>query len=285
MIITKLIGGLGNQMFQYAAGAALAKRQGAELYVDASAFAAYDRHELGLSAFGVPMLQEHPLRPSGRAWWRGWFQAARDSRGNIRVYREKAFTFDPDVLDLRGDVYLDGYWQSEKYFEDCADNIRDLFTVRAAPSARNLQLLAQVSGERSVSVHVRRGDYVSDASANAVHGTCDAGYYERALEHVERIAGRDLAIFVFSDDPDWAQEMFGADTRALVVRHNDSRANYEDLRLMAACRHHVIANSTFSWWGAWLDRRADALVVAPRQWFRDPRFDARDLVPSRWARL
>ena len=286
MIITKLIGGLGNQMFQYAAGAALARRLGVPLYVDARAFESYDRHALCLDVFGVPMhqVESRPVRRGG--WWKRWLGGLGGGAATgPRVYKEKAFTFDPEVLGLQGDVYLDGYWQSERYFEDCASYIRELFTVRVEPSQTNREYLQAVAGDRSVSLHVRRGDYVTDAGANAVHGTCDADYYARALACVEQRAGPSLQIFVFSDDPDWAEGMFRDDPRVRVMRHNDTLTNYEDLRLMSACRHHVLANSTFSWWGAWLDGRSDSTVIAPQRWFRDERMDARDLVPQRWIRL
>jgi hypothetical protein len=154
-----------------------------------------------------------------------------------------------------------------------------------APSAENQRWLEHIGACNSVSLHVRRGDYVTDPSAAAVHGTCDLGYYRSAVEHVARATGAQPVLFVFSDDPDWVAANLDLPQEMHLVRNNDASTNYEDLRLMSACRHHVIANSSFSWWGAWLDPRSDAITVAPRRWFAAGTPDARDLVPERWARV
>ena len=286
MIVSRLIGGLGNQMFQYAAGRALALRRGASFRIDRRAFADYKTHAFGLDCFRAELPDAPVDQLPG---------AVKESRINrllrpllrspVRVYAEKAFTFDPAVLSLPDGTYLDGYWQSEQYFADHADAIRADFTVRHAPSAENAHWLGLIAASNSVSLHVRRGDYVTDPSAASVHGTCDLDYYRRAVEHVRSVSGAEPVAFVFSDDPDWVTANLQLPSPMHVVRNNDASTNYEDLRLMTACRHHVIANSSFSWWGAWLDPRADAITVAPRRWFVGGPHDARDLLPERWVRL
>lgn len=286
MIVSRLIGGLGNQMFQYAAGRALALRRRVPFRIDRRAFADYKTHAFGMDCFRADLSDAPADQLPG---------AAKENRINrflrpllrapLRVYTEKSFTFDPEVLALSDGTYLDGYWQTEKYFADYADTVRADFTVRHAPSPENQQWLDHVTAGNSVSLHVRRGDYVSNPSAAAVHGTCDLDYYRRAVEYLRQASGAEPVVFVFSDDPDWVAANLRLSCPMHLVRNNDASTNYEDLRLMTACRHHVIANSSFSWWGAWLDPRPDAITVAPQRWFVAGTPDACDLVPPRWVKL
>jgi hypothetical protein len=285
MIVSRLIGGLGNQMFQYAAGRALALRRGVPFAIDRRGFGDYKTHSFGLDCFRADITDAPADQLPG---------AVKESRLNRllrpllrapqRVHAERAFTFDPDVLSLPDGTYLDGYWQSEKYFSDCAEQVRADFTVRHAPSAENQRWLERIAAGNAVSLHVRRGDYVTNASAAAVHGTCDLDYYRRALDHVRQASGADPVVFVFSDDPDWVAANLKLPFEMHLVRNNDAATNYEDLRLMSACRHHVIANSSFSWWGAWLNPSRSKVVVAPRRWFRTNDLDDRDLIPAAWMR-
>ncbi|MFL9879114.1 alpha-1,2-fucosyltransferase [Herbaspirillum rhizosphaerae] len=286
MIVTRLIGGLGNQMFQYAAGRALAQRLGVDLYIDRRAFENYETHAFGLQHFAAKLLDAAPRDLPGmqrESRLNRWLR--RFSGGAMRVVTESAFTFDPAVLALPDGIYIDGYWQSEQYFADVIQTIRDDFRIATPPSPENQAWLKKIDSVLSVSLHVRRGDYVSNASASAVHGTCDLDYYRRSVSKLVEQAGKEIELFVFSDDPGWVAENLQLPHPTHFVRHNNADTNYEDLRLMSACRHHIIANSTFSWWGAWLDSRSDSIVVAPRQWFRGDKPDARDLVPERWIRL
>ena len=135
-----------------------------------------------------------------------------------------------------------------------------------------------------MSLHIRRGDYVSNAKIAGVHGTIALDYYARAAALIAERAGGDPVFFVFSDDPAWAAANLTLGWPTRIVDHNGARAS-EDLRLMAACRHHIIANSSFSWWGAWLSPAADKTVVAPQPWFRDPALDDSTIVPQGWIRL
>ncbi|RAM61656.1 hypothetical protein RB25_21875 [Herbaspirillum rubrisubalbicans] len=285
MIVSRLIGGLGNQMFQYAAGRALALRRGVPFAIDSRAFSEYKTHAFGMQCFSAE-LNEAPARllPNPPAEGRLQRLLRRFMPTPLKVYTEKSFTFDADVLSLPDGTYLDGYWQTEKYFADFADTIRGDFTVRHAPSAGNKAWLERIAGTHSVSLHIRRGDYVSNAAAAAVHGTCDLGYYERAVAYLREITGVDPELFVFSDDLDWVAANLRLPYPMHLIRDNDAATNYEDLRLMTACRHHIVANSSFSWWGAWLDGRTDSITVAPARWFVADTPDARDLVPLRWVR-
>ena len=185
-------------------------------------------------------------------------------------------------LSLGDGAYLDGYWQSERYFAEVAQVARAEFALRRPPDAENQRMLDAIRGAEAVGIHARRGDYVTDARTRDVHGHAPAEYYAAAVARIRSLV-RAPAFFVFSDDPAWAAQHLRVDPATVIVGHNDAGRDYEDLRLMSACRHHIIANSTFSWWAAWLGERPGQRVIAPRHWFRDGP-DARDLVPARWER-
>lgn len=170
------------------------------------------------------------------------------------------------MLELPDGSYLDGYWQSEKYFSDYEERIREEFSVRAPLDGRSLELAEQMRERPSVSVHVRRGDYFSNPVTAAVHQVCDVEYFQRGIAYLgERL--ENPTFFVFSDEPDWARDNLRIPYPTTVISHNDASRNYGDLRLMSLCDHHIIANSSFSWWGAWLDPSSDKIVVAPKTWF------------------
>jgi hypothetical protein len=198
---------------------------------------------------------------------------------------ERHFQFDPKILDLPGDIYLEGYWQSEKYFRDCEDVIRKELSVKIPMSSPNEEMAHGIAGEESaVSIHVRRGDYVSDAGTNRFHGTCSVDYYRDAADRISGFAPASH-FFLFSDGIDWAKENLRLRQPVTYVDFNDGEKNYEDLRLMSLCKHHIIANSSFSWWGAWLNPNPDKIVIAPKKWFNDPSINTDDLIPKSWLRL
>ena len=184
-----------------------------------------------------------------------------------RIYIQPGFHFDPAFERLAPPVHLHGYFQSERYFRDVADEIRDLFVVRVPTgpdfAARREQIEAATC---PVSIHVRRGDYVADPTTREVHGSCGADYYRAAVSLARRLCAKPPTYFVFSDDISSARDFLGDLTDAVYLS-GDVERPWEDIALMAACRGHVIANSSFSWWGAWLDPTPDKWVIAPRQWF------------------
>lgn len=208
------------------------------------------------------------------------------TKGRRLTYcREKSFSFDRAVLGLGPDTYLHGYWQSESYFRDAADAIRADLVVTAAPSEVNAARLHAMTSSFSVSVHVRRGGYASDPEANRIYGTCPVEYYHAAARLIaDKLVGRPI-FWIFSDDPDWAAANITLPFDSRYVTNKPGEHPAEDLRLMSACRHHIIANSTFSWWGAWLNPSPDKMTVAPRRWFNDTSINDHDLVPADWVRL
>lgn len=283
MIVTRIIGGLGNQMFQYAAARALALRNNTQLAIDRTAFTTYKTHRYALDFFATNVANASPDQMPHTNALR--FLPAGLVGNRPRVVRERSPRYDASICALKGNIYLEGYWQSERYFIDHEATIRSDFQFRRPPSPANQTLLEQINSVCSVSLHIRRGDYVSDAQANRVHGTCSIDYYHRAIDTLGRRLQVPMTVFVFSDDHAWVDDNLRLPVPLVHVRGNTADTADEDLRLMASCRHHVIANSTFSWWGAWLDPRPDTLVVAPRQWFVSKELDASDILPERWLKL
>lgn len=293
MIIVNVIGGLGNQMFQYAAARALALARGLPLRLDVSGFDGYGLHQ-GFELQRV-FRCETPLASADEVravlGWRALPVLRRIlARPGLATLRGKAlvvephFHYWPGIRDVSAGSYLQGYWQSEKYFEDVATQIRTDFTFRLPMSETNAAWAERIGRCNAVSLHVRRGDYVSNARTHAAHGVCSLAYYNAAARH---IAGRVEApeFFVFSDDIDWARENLDIGHSCHYIDHNRGVESYNDMRLMSLCRHHVLANSSFSWWGAWLNPRTDKLVVAPSRWFAGGRRRLDDLFPSGWVTL
>jgi hypothetical protein len=285
MIYARLLGGLGNQLFQYAAGRALALRLGVELVLDMRAAGRAPAHfRPALHHFGIEYRDDVDLppdktRPLAYAIWRY-------GGGRPKFYRERGLGFNQAVFQAPDDTYLHGYFQSERYFSDQIDAIRKDLRIVTPPGPANAAALEEIGAAgMPVSLHVRRGDYVNDAKGARMHGTCDASYYRAALDLLDARLGTELSVFVFSDDPDWARENLALGRPVRVFDHNGPERHYEDLRLMAACRHNVIANSTFSWWGGWMNPSPDKIVVAPRRWFADPSASNPDILPASWVAI
>ena len=193
-----------------------------------------------------------------------------------------AGTWLPEILRTPADVYLQGYWQSEQYFKPVEQLIRDDLRLKHAPAGENLALAQAIGAVDAVSVHVRRGDYASKPQLENLLGLLPPEYYQRAGQTIA--AARPSAeFFVFSDDPEWARRNLRFERPVHFVAHNGPEAPHEDLRLMSLCRHHIVANSSLSWWGAWLCAIAEKIVVAPQPWFQ--RLPMPDLVPQGWLRL
>ena len=294
MIIVRLMGGLGNQMFQYAAARRLALVNNAQLKLDLSWFAniplqdthrQYELHIFNSVQTAASPKEIRVLRGRDIGGWPKLVKRLLKSDGLSRSHvKENGCRFVAGLLDLRGDFYLDGYWQSPGYFEDVEEVIRADFTFRAAPDSRNDEIGRFIDSCEAVSLHVRRGDYVENKHAERHHGTCSLDYYAAAIATV-RAQVHDPHFFVFSDDPDWAKGNLNIACSTTYLEHNAPERGCEDLRLISLCKHHVIANSSFSWWGAWLSQNRDGIVCAPAQWVNDPEMNVNDTVPDSWIRL
>lgn len=311
-VVVRLGGGLGNQLFQYAFGRQVSEVNGARLILDASGYRSVKEPDprlgvraLGLGHFnirgeliteGFPGWYDPSLLPA-RPWlkrkymkWTRKLQALWDSRNPYYLRRtviepvRQHFTFDERVLRRRvkGTVEYQGYWQSEKYFVAIEPKIRSELTVVAPMNARNAQLASEIQACESISVHVRHGDNASGTETGL--GSLPHSYYQAAIEGLAEVT-RDPRFFVFSDDIDWARSMLKLGPRAVFVDHNEDRTNFEDLRLMSMCAHHILANSTFSWWGAWLAKHKGQVVYAPRRYWQNVDRANPDLYPAGWRLL
>lgn len=284
-----LKGGLGNQMFQYAMGRSLALRTGAQLILLSPSKTAARKYALSvfnISATAASPIQSYALQIASLPFCRriGNLLLGIISLRTVCFIRDREAGFDRSIGDLHGSLVIDGYWQSEKYFLACELAIRNDFRFLSVASLENQTLLDQIARLKAVAVHVRRGDYVSNAQSNYVHGTCSLEYYVAATNIMRGRLG-DPKFFVFSDDPDWVEQHLRLDGSTEIVRINQGSADFEDMRLMAACKHFIIANSSFSWWAAWLGVHPDKVVVAPKRWFSNHHANTCDLLPDTWIRI
>lgn len=284
MIAVRLIGGLGNQMFQYAAARALADRLGTDLVLDPREFAHYTLHAYGLEDFCVRARRGEPADFSRfPEWQRKLFSRLRWLNPGTRFYAEPSFAFDPAWNSLAGDLLVSGYFQSERYFLPSRTALLADFHPRKPLGARNEAVAAEARGSESVMIHVRRGNYVTDARTLSIHGVCSPDYYRAAIVQL-RAECANPRFFVFSNDMQWSRENLPLGDDAVFVEGNGD-APEMDIHLMAQCRHHIIANSSFSWWGAWLADTPGQVVIAPDPWFDAPGMAAPDLLPGHWRRI
>jgi hypothetical protein len=280
MIAISLRGGLGNQLFQWALALELQHRR-RRVVLDVGQVSP-DR--------GVPIVEVDSSVPRSRIPSWGWrpdrMALFRRTPSGYQIVEEPSFRFCPEILGpgLPRRALLHGYWQSPRYFRSVASVVRSRVTEAAERSlnAQGVALLDEVRGSRSVSVHIRRGDYVANPTAAAFHGVVPDSYYERAFQRL-REQGFET-FYLFSDDP--AELLrWSAASDCHPVSHAVARAPVGELLLMASCGAHVLANSSFSWWGAWMDARESAPVLVPDHWFTDSRISTEDLLLERWSRV
>ncbi len=297
----RISGGLGNQLFQYALGRALTLESGAPLLLDISSYAKpkpgeairtytlprFNIHgEIATHAdfrsIGVPDPADHGLVARVR---RRIIRAMESDKAyhERRIILEGAFSFIPDILNIKGGAFLAGVWQSEKYFKAYADVIRKELTLREALSSKAAVIQEQMQTGESVAIHIRRGDQVSDPALVKKHGLLTDDYYSTALKYVKSKLNAPR-FFVFSDETDWVRQNMNFDADTAYISESDV-PDYEALMLMASCKHQIIAKSSFSWWGAWLNANPAKIVIAPKQRFAATTEPAKDLIPEDWVEL
>lgn len=288
MKIVKILGGLGNQMFQYAFLTALQQQHADERVVaDRHAFVGYRRTFQLDSAFGI-VIPTASLRDVARMaypypsfqWWR-WGSRLLPHRKTMCV-EPRNFSFVSDALARTGNTYYDGYWQNENYFRQCRQTLIEQFCFPNFTDKRNQQLAHLLSQTEAASLHVRRTDYIGDA---LFHNISDTNYYEQALQLLKQQTNTQT-LCIFSDDSDWCSHHFAHLSnhyKVVIVDWNRDNKSVQDMHLMTLCRHHIIANSSFSWWGAWLAQEPRGLNIAPRLWWRRP--TATTPVANEWITL
>ncbi len=293
MVIIKLVGGLGNQMFQYAAGKAIALRSGTQLKMDMSWFknqsGLITPRTYSLNFFNVEekIATKKEVGKLKGGIYGNLFKVFQKigllKKGNY-FFTEPSFNFHEEVLRIKSAVYLDGYWQSEKYLKGIdSDVIRREFTLKDEFDIGDRKITKEIKNKNAISLHIRRGDYVSNAEANKFHGICSLKYYANAIEYIAKKVN-DPVFYIFSDDIKWVKENLKVEHPIIYVSDGILK-DYEELMLMSYCRHNIIANSSFSWWGAWLNDNPDKIVIAPKQWFTDDNINISDLIPEAWVQL
>jgi Glycosyl transferase family 11 len=281
MITVRLQGGLGNQMFQYAVGRVLSLKNNDELFLEQS----FNQHKVfGITTrqYALDSFRIHAtlLDENIKHKVSGVIKRVLNKIGILVRGFERGFFFDKNITQLQGDLYLDGYWQSYKYFSGYEDEIKNDFTLDVIPE--HIQTLStKILSQQSVCIHVRRGDYVG----NKKHEVVSSDYYKKAMEIIKTKMSIDT-VYVFSDDIDWCKKNLSFDHDTVFVDDQYAGDNGEyHIFLMSQCKGFIIPNSTFSWWGAWLSQRTDKVVIAPSVWRNDISVTIDDLLPKEWIRI
>lgn len=260
MIIVELAGGLGNQMFQYAYSRSLSIKA-------RTSFKYFFFHHLGnvnrqyeLGVFNLKGTRINGLFPELV----------------LIIFRH---------FHMNSPSIISGYWQSEKYFSDYEKEIREEFRFVKPLDKKNLNILKRIEKTNSVSIHIRRGDYASDKRTNQFHGVCTLSYYQKAISYIKRRTANPK-FFIFSDEPEWVKDHLKIDCATFIDR-NKGYKSYIDMQLMSFCKHNIIANSSFSWWGAWLNSNPDKIVIAPKKWFEnnEAQKNSKDILPRAWIKI
>lgn len=290
MIVIRLKGGLGNQIFQYALGRRLAIDRNTDLVLDTASYR-YDRLRVyRLDVFNIKATTSECLpfvaTESRFKYVNHIFQKIKSLFGKpYQIIQEKGFPFDPTILECSDQAYLDGFWQSEQYFDSVAQIICEDLALKTPISGELKTLADQIKATpNSVSLHVRRGDYVSNPVTTAFHGICGVEWYTQAASMMqERLTNP--TFFVFSDDYEWAKANLRFQSNAVFIKPSPDGQECNDLHVMSLCQNNIIANSSFSWWGAWLNTNPNKIVIAPKVWFVGGPQDTKDLIPSSWIRI
>lgn len=273
MITVNIKGGLGNQMFQYACGRALALRNMDRLALVRTQYSNDVQRPFSLAHFNIQANWSDGVKAPFFPKWR--------ERVRQKITGDFKVSFDPKISTLVGNVYLDGYFQSELYFQDHEATIRRDLTLKVPLTGNALQLTNDIEKEpNSVSLHARRGDYLSNPDFGDI---ADRKYYERAVSYIKQLMPA-AKFYVFSDDIEWCRKEMPFLTDVTFISRPGLQ-DFEEMSLMSKCRHHITANSSFSWWGAWLGQNPEKIVIAPARWSKLHEAWYRDIIPSKWKRL
>ena len=289
MLIVKMVGGLANKMFQYSLYQSLI-HAGKDAYIDNESFVPkWDFENIGLQQV-FPRLDMRYAAKSAIQKLAGGQDVISKARRRMpflskkSYIRELSFGYNPTLFALEGDYYLEGCWQSEKYFQNIKNRIRGDFTFSGLTDRKNISLVDTFSQKESVSIHVRKGaDYVRSNT----DGTCNKDYYERAVQYInQRI--QNPRFFVFTDNPSWVKNnLLNIEYTLIDWNPVSGPSSFLDMQLMSQCKHNIIANSTYSWWGAWLNPNPHKIVVGPKQWFSSAatHYDTADILSEEWISM
>ncbi len=299
MVTVFFRGGLGNQLFQYAAGLSFAQRNNTGTIFDiVHVNDRFPRANFTYRTFDLP--EVFAIEPSYTRLsvvsskikipgvWLGldlFFMNLAQALGSSKmVYENEKKGFDGEAFEARGNLILYGRWENENYFKGIEAVLREKLRFRNRLTGGAVRLAEEIEKANSVSIHIRRGDFVESNKVKGLMAVVGSDYYAKAIAHIKKNVSRPH-FFIFSNDIEWCKQNFRVDAPTTYVEPQDAGPHGAfDLELMSRCKHNIIANSTFSWWGAWLNINPGKIVVAPSRWFADPSMPA-DIVPRAWVRM
>lgn len=286
MTIVKILGGLGNQMFQYALYRSL-KSKRENVKADISEFKDYELH----NGYELKRVFDIDIDESDKKFNKKFSDNRRTFLTRVRrklmgykksYIREEHLTFS-NLINLRN-AYLEGYWQSETFFKSVEELIKEDFTFVNELNDNNKELAEKIKNTNSISIHIRRGDYISNPKVYEAYGkVCSIDYFKKAISYIlEKVDNPNF--FVFSNDIDWVKSNLEFKDPVTYVDWNGGDQSYIDMQLISLCKHNIISNSSFSWWGAWLNRNENKLVLTPNRW-KDIKDFNNDRIPASWIQI
>lgn len=286
MIIVKLKGGLGNQMFQFAAAKRLAVKHTVPLKFDMSFLDTepenerYTKREFELDKFNIniEIASEKEIQAIKKQRWKNIITPIWIKERKRDCYKQ--------LVRAGKCCYLDGYFQSEKFFVDISDRINNELTFKNRLLGVEWgEIKEKITNSNSISLHFRRGDYVTNPNANIFHGVCSMDYYQKAVKAIAEKTEHPH-FFIFSDDIQWVMGNFSINFPTVFVEKKEEDL-HSDFQLMSLCKHNIIANSSYSWWAAWLNKHKNKIVIAPEKWYADAdkQKNLNDLIPSKWITI
>jgi len=296
MIVVKLIGGLGNQMFQYAFARSLALKNKTQLKLDITGFdnhfntENYTNRNFELNVFNITseIASAEEISP----FIKTKFGKAIDFisfflpfKSNHFYLREPYFHFFEKALTTPATAYIDGYWHSEKYFKNIRTVLLEEFSLKEKLTPELIRITEEIkASNNSVAIHIRKGDYISNPINKAIYKELTADYYQKAIQIIIN-KFPDAVFYIFSDEPEWFQQNVQTTENNKFIKMRAGNKSYEDLFLMSLCKHNIIANSSFSWWGAWLNTHESKIVIAPQSWYIGNDKNTKDLIPENWIQI
>ena len=285
-VIIKLNGRMANQMFEWAFGRALMNKNNCNLLFDNS------EETFKLDYFNLKNQIKFIKKPLLNKFLRKTipFRKLRNKLtklnfNNLKNIEEKSFChFEQELLNISDATYIKGFFQTEKYFADIREDLIQDFTLNIDLNKANKDMIEKIKNSNSISVQFRRGDYTKKRVADK-YGSCSVDYYKNGIKKIAKTLDEKPTIFIFSDDINWVKNNVNFDYATVYVDINSGKQGYLDLELMKNCKHNVIANSSFSWWGAWLNTNSNKKVVAPKWWMKDIDSSSCDIIPDNWILL
>jgi len=294
MLIVKVMGGLGNQMFQYALYRKLQESTNYEVKMDIEWFKnkkKVSNFDFNLNKFNTKISIANTEEINKTKGNKLLNKVNRKLNIKIPFYNHKYIVeknygnFSNKIFDIDQNTYFSGYWQSEKYFKSISEKLKKEFTFKNEMKEKNKEISKKILDNNSVSLHIRRGDYIENKNVKERLGNvCNLEYYNKSIEYLDNKL-LDYNLYVFSDDIEWAKKNINFNKKTNFIGWNKNEDSYKDMQLMSLCKHNIIANSTFSWWAAWLNNNFKKIIIAPKKWVSKEFAQRKDTVPERWIKL